>query len=123
MQFYCDPSREETPHALPDAETFHVRANEALNTELSPIESCSRCGCVPAGLAAAIGVCPDCDWLSDDEATKTLTKSNDSNKLFLEPGWYWQAVFPGNLPDGPPFGSFESEDLAIADARESVGAA
>lgn len=32
-------------------------------------------------------------------------------------GWYWQACFPGCLPDSDPFGPFKSEGLAIAAAR------
>ena len=28
MQFYTDPERESDPHALPDAEVFHVTADE-----------------------------------------------------------------------------------------------
>jgi hypothetical protein len=34
----------------------------------------------------------------------------------LEPGWYWQACFPGCLPDGEPEGPFSTEDAALADA-------
>lgn len=29
MQFYTDPTRENDPHALPDAETFYVSAKDA----------------------------------------------------------------------------------------------
>ena len=34
----------------------------------------------------------------------------------LEPGWYWQACFPGCLPDGEPEGPFLTEYAALADA-------
>lgn len=34
------------------------------------------------------------------------------------PGWYWQACFPGCLPDGDPIGPFDTEEKAIADAQE-----
>jgi len=30
-------------------------------------------------------------------------------------GWYWQACFPGCLPDSEPFGPFETEAEALAD--------
>ena len=33
-------------------------------------------------------------------------------------GWYWLSCFPGCLPDGDPIGPFDSEDDALADARE-----
>ena len=36
-------------------------------------------------------------------------------------GWYWWACFPGCLPDGEPNGPFESEEDALADARDSYG--
>ena len=35
-------------------------------------------------------------------------------------GWYWQACFPGCLPDGEPTGPFETEQDAIKDATEFV---
>jgi hypothetical protein len=35
-------------------------------------------------------------------------------------GWYWQACFPGCLPDGEPSGPFETEAEALADAREGM---
>ena len=33
------------------------------------------------------------------------------------PGWYWQACFPGCLPDSDPVGPFDSEAEALADAQ------
>jgi hypothetical protein len=38
----------------------------------------------------------------------------------LSPGWYWWPCFPGCLPDGDPCGPFDSEDEALADAREGL---
>lgn len=35
----------------------------------------------------------------------------------VEPGWYWWACFPGCIPDSDPHGPFETEALALADAR------
>ena len=34
-------------------------------------------------------------------------------------GWYWQACFPGCIPDGEPSGPFDSEQAAIDDANDS----
>jgi len=34
-----------------------------------------------------------------------------------DPGFYWQACFPGCLPDGEPSGPFETESAAIEDAQ------
>lgn len=33
-------------------------------------------------------------------------------------GWYWQACFPGCLPDGEPMGPFPTKAEALADAQE-----
>lgn len=33
-------------------------------------------------------------------------------------GWYWWSCFPGCMPDGDAEGPFETEALALADARE-----
>ena len=35
----------------------------------------------------------------------------------LASGWYWQACFPGCLPDGEPNGPFPTPEEAIMDAR------
>jgi hypothetical protein len=35
-------------------------------------------------------------------------------------GWYWWACFPGCIPDSDPYGPFESEAEAIADARNEL---
>ena len=36
-----------------------------------------------------------------------------------ESGWYWWACMPGYMPDGDPNGPFETEQEAIADAKET----
>ena len=36
----------------------------------------------------------------------------------MQAGWYWWSCSPGCLPDGDPIGPFDSEDDALADARE-----
>lgn len=37
---------------------------------------------------------------------------------YLDPGFYWQACFPGCLPDGDPVGPFTSYAAALEDARQ-----
>ena len=44
----------------------------------------------------------DCEWLDGDGDPQ-------------QPGWYWWSSFPGCLPDGDPYGPFESEDAALED--------
>ena len=36
-------------------------------------------------------------------------------------GWYYWPCFPGCMPDGDATGPFESEEAAIADARDNYG--
>jgi hypothetical protein len=36
------------------------------------------------------------------------------------PGWYYWFCFPGCMPDGDPVGPFETEEAALADAREGM---
>ena len=36
---------------------------------------------------------------------------------YLDPGFYWQACFPGCLPDSEPVGPFSSYAAALEDAR------
>ena len=36
------------------------------------------------------------------------------------PGWYWQAGFPGCLPDGEASGPFQNEQEAIKDATDYI---
>lgn len=53
--------------------------------------------------------------------SKTGTPWEDSEGNRLEPGFYWWTCFPGCMPDSDPFGPFESEEAALADARECAG--
>jgi hypothetical protein len=50
------------------------------------------------------------------EGQETGEDGEDGEPLI--PGWYWQACFPGCLPDGEPIGPFASETEALADAQE-----
>jgi len=62
---------------------------------------------------------PDCEAfrvVSGD--VWNMPRDCDDKLIMLDPGWYWWSCFPGCLPDSDPFGPFDSEALAIADARE-----
>ena len=90
---YSDPSRENDPNALPDIETFYVDAGAYMRD-------------------------------TSDGALHTLTEpdqsAHDCDRDGCEvatAGWYWQACFPGCLPDGEPSGPFATEADALADAR------
>lgn len=47
------------------------------------------------------------------------TKDLDHAVSESERGWYWWACFPGCLPDGEPYGPFETYEEAIKDAQDS----
>tara|TARA_R110000824_G_scaffold395209_1_gene595691 strand:+ start:305 stop:571 length:267 start_codon:yes stop_codon:yes gene_type:complete len=54
------------------------------------------------------------EWVGE---TRCAAHRIDDNEVW-EPGWYWQAGFPGCLPDGEPSGPFATEAEAIADAQD-----
>lgn len=57
---------------------------------------------------------PDCEVFYVDGSEGWT----DDDGQPLERGFYWQACFPGCLPDCPPMGPYETEDEALADAQE-----
>jgi len=61
------------------------------------------------------GDCPTCADPPAD-ADDTLQFDHDMEHI----GWYWQACFPGCLPDGDPVGPFATEAEALADARDGI---
>lgn len=101
-QIYSDPSRATNPHALPNVETFHIDA-----TRLG-FEPKSECG---------YSVYPACDQpFYPMECEEDICP--ECAEPLLSPGWYWQACFPGCLPDSAPVGPFATEADAIADAQK-----
>lgn len=92
MQAYSNPKRASDPYSLPDLEVFH---HEHAKRE--------RCALNAGHKAELYGEC-----IVDDEGD------------CLGSGWYWQSCFPGCLPDSEPMGPFETEKLALEDARDGV---
>jgi hypothetical protein len=43
---------------------------------------------------------------------------NEDGETIEAAGWYWQACFPGYLPDGEPSGPFATSRQAMQDADE-----
>lgn len=99
-QHYSDASREDEPHALPDAETFYDDGHELY-------DACPECAgpltTVMAGTRAEGQSCAKCglSWSTADRV-----------------GWYYIYCFPGCLPDGEPEGPYNTEAEAIAAMRE-----
>ena len=106
MQAYSNPKRESDPYALPDIEVFELTAAEIAETMADEIWEAMK---LPQFRLASMN-------------------SRDRDKLIdyliaehsIEGGWFWQACFPGCLPEGDPIGPFSSYKEALADAREGV---
>jgi hypothetical protein len=90
MQTYSDPTRVTDAYALPDVEVFE-----------NQYQLC-ECGHVNFMTFGKHDECPECN--GTDEFTEGT-------------GWFWQSCFPGCLPDSDPFGPFDTEAEAIADAQ------
>lgn len=98
-QAYSDPSRER------DLEIFQLTSDEAAeladeDTVMEARKNLPR-GCIPEMNSR--------DWQKLVDAIREITGDMG--------GWYWQACFPGCLPDGDPMGPFDSYAAALADAR------
>lgn len=89
MQAYSNPNRETDPHALPNVEVFY---HEHAKRELCALNAGDK--------AELYGEC-----IVNDEGDCGGT------------GWYWHPCFPGCMPDGEPFGPFDTEAGALADAQ------
>jgi hypothetical protein len=112
MLFFVDPSRESDTYALPDAEVFHADAGEWWYTDDG-----ERCD-------APSVFCPVCEddmvW-SDTEEDHVCAECKREAGTKVRPcgaGFYWWYSLPGCLPDSEPWGPFDTEDKAIASARE-----
>ncbi len=103
MQAYSDPSREQDPHSLPDIEIFELTASEAVEMD----EDLMFEGMKLFPLAN----------MNSREREKLIDWAVEESGSVG--GWYWQACFPGCLPDGPPMGPFASRADALRDAREN----
>ena len=58
-------------------------------------------------------------YLSQLEANYNLQNLDHADEYTLtEAGWYWWTCFPGCLPDSDPFGPFDTEAEALADAQD-----
>jgi len=101
-QVYFDPERETEAHSLPDCETFYMTAEEAVELDEDLMYEALK----EHPLAT----------MNSRERQKAIDWA--VNESGATGGWYWQACFPGCLPDGPPMGPFATEAEAIADAQD-----
>lgn len=90
-QVYSNPQREAEEYALPDCEVFfHQHAKREL------------CALNAGYKAELYGEC-------------VLDEEGDC----LGTGWYYWSCFPGCLPGGDPFGPYDTQEIAIADCRDT----
>jgi hypothetical protein len=64
------------------------------------------------------------EMADNDGISNTQVYFNDRTQTRytgLRTGWYWQAGFPGCLPDGEPNGPFTTEDNAWLDLYDVAG--
>lgn len=72
-----------------------------------------RFDCAEAGLIEQDST-SDTGWVFFDFGTGG-TYRQDADPTLWE-GWYWQACYPGCLPDGDPMGPFPTETACLEDA-------
>ena len=103
-QHYSDPDRESDVYSLPDVETW----KDAI------VEVSTRCGVFEVCRSTANAnppICPSCDRESCFISSAVLDRS----------GWFYWFCLPGCMPDSEgPIGPFDTEELALADAREGM---
>ena len=91
-QHYSNPERAGDKWSLPDVETFEQ----------------------------AYDYCPTCGSLMQDEDAKGHVHCLEcaTSKRPTKRGWFYWFCLPGCLPDSEPFGPYETEQAAIADAQD-----
>jgi len=107
---YSDPARESLPYALPNVEVYQAAAFNVY------CESCDLTyqAYIPigAGWIDVRPVCPEC-------AHEQRSQFHDFVTPIADPVWFWQACYPGCLPDGDAIGPFETQAAAIDDATDT----
>ena len=106
MQAYSDPKRSADPYTLPDVEIWR--------TQVYKVEC--RCGEyeIPEPTSFEDVRCPSCERVPLSYGG--ISTEAGTPKL----GWFYWNCFPGCLPDSDPFGPFDTEAAALADAQENA---
>lgn len=103
-QVYSNPDRENDAHALPDIEVFQLTAAEVAALDDDSVAEFSR--------RHEFRLCHMNSRVREAMFDAIVAA------LGVKSGWYWQACFPGCLPDGEPQGPFASFAEAKADAQD-----
>lgn len=96
-QHYSDPEREDETYTLPDLEVW-------LDT-IYEITCCCGVTEVPGQPENPI-TCPSCE------------RQAESGKSTGRTGYFYWFCLPGCLPDSDAYGPFDSEEVALEQARE-----
>ena len=91
-QAYSDPSRASDKWSLPDVEIFY---HQHAKRELCALNAGHKAELYGECVVDAAGDC-------------------------CGTGWYYWTCLPGCMPDSDPFGPFDSEAEALADAQEGT---
>lgn len=93
---YLNPDDASNPSRLPNIETFEAR----------------------------YGYCDECQSLAFDimlgkrmPCGDPECRNEETSVSLEEVGWFYCYGLPGNVPDSEPMGPFETEELALKDAR------
>lgn len=106
-QHYSDPQRGDDPYALPDVETFYLTAHEvAAADEDLVFEYMKRHEFRLAAMNRRVREAM-LDAMVEAEGIKG--------------GWFYWFCFPGCLPDGAPFGPYDTEIEAAQAAQDESG--
>jgi hypothetical protein len=92
MQAYSNPDRENDPHALPDIEVFQLTASEVASMDEELVYEYSK--------RHEFRLC-HMNGRVQEAMLDAMVKEEG-----ISGGWYWQACFPGCLPDGEPEGPY-----------------
>ena len=105
-QEYSDPSRKSDPYALPDVEVFQLTAHEVAALDEDTIYKYAKRHEFKTAFMSGRTMDTMLDAIVEEES--------------ITGGWFWQACFPGCLPDGPPNGPFDTYAEALADAQDII---
>ncbi len=103
---YLQTSREEDTYSLPDVEVWE--------SQVWDLHCYRGCGDFEVSEDYATAArpdvhCPSCEYHSAKAEQTTRT------------GWFYQYGMPGYMPSSDESGPFDSEEDALADAREQAG--
>jgi len=99
---YSDQTREDDDYVLPNIEIFQLTASEVAETMEDELHEFSRRH----------------EFRLAGMNSRARAQMIDAmiEELGIVGGWFYQACFPGCLPDGEPFGPFATFDDAKEDA-------